>query len=44
MPSEKARLMEVALWNRGGSVKNQGETMPPALVAIKARATAVARR
>jgi hypothetical protein len=44
IPSETARLIEVALWNRGGSVKNQGDTIPPMLVATKAMATAVARR
>jgi hypothetical protein len=44
IPSEKARLMQVAVWNRGGVVNSQVETMPPTLVDIKAMAMAVARR
>jgi hypothetical protein len=29
MPREKAKLTDVALWNRGASVKSQADTMPP---------------
>ena len=42
--SEIAKLIEVALWNRGGSVKNQGDTTPPTEIAATPAASAVARR
>ena len=44
IPSEKARLMRVALSKRGGSVKIQLDKMPPELLAIKPIVMAVARR
>ena len=44
MLSETAKLIELALWYRGGSVKNQGDTIAPTLLAAKATESAVARR
>ena len=44
MPSEAARLTDVAVRNRGGSVKSHGDTIPPMLDIKKMKATAVARR
>jgi hypothetical protein len=44
IPREEARLMQVALWNRGAPVKSQTDTMPPMLTMTVQNATAVARR
>ena len=44
MPRAKAKLMEVAVWNRGAPVKIQEDTMPPMLIEAKPTAMAVARR
>lgn len=42
--NEKARLMLVAVWKRGGFVKIHVETIPPVFVVVNAHAIAVARR